>query len=262
MATERPRGLPAVAATPAPVAPRYFTASRAPRYSLLYALPLLLLYEGLAAVLPGAAAGGVRNGADVMLTRLFIAIAGSRGPLLFGVALIGTAGFLVARDLRRHPGRLRPGVFAGMFAESVLLAMLFGVVVGTITARLLGRFAMLAIGGGQIATMDAPTQVMLSLGAGLYEELLFRVLLVSALAYLFRALPLVGVRLGGVLAAVVGALLFSAFHYIGPYGDALELRSFVFRFISGIFFSGLFLLRGFGIVAWTHALYDVFLVAM
>ena len=58
---------------------------------------------------------------------------------------------------------------------------------------------------------------------------------------------------------LLGALIFSAFHYIGPYGDRLELGSFTFRTIAGVLFSGLYLLRGFGITAWTHALYDVFL---
>ena len=46
---------------------------------------------------------------------------------------------------------------------------------------------------------------------------------------------------------------------MGPYGDHLELASFAFRAIAGVLFSGLYLLRGFGITAWTHALYDVFL---
>ncbi len=55
--------------------------------------------------------------------------------------------------------------------------------------------------------------------------------------------------------------MFSAFHYIGPYGDPLRLDSFVFRMIAGLFFSGIYLLRGFGITAWTHALYDIFLLA-
>ena len=101
---------------------------------------------------------------------------------------------------------------------------------------------------------------MVSLGAGLYEELVFRVVLVSALAWVgSRAL---GWRswTAGVWATVTGALVFSAFHYIGPYGDPLRLESFVFRAIGGLFFSGLYLLRGFGITAWTHALYDVFLL--
>jgi hypothetical protein len=61
------------------------------------------------------------------------------------------------------------------------------------------------------------------------------------------------------VAALLAALLFSAFHYVGPYGDPWTLSSFVFRFLAGLLFSVLFLLRGFGIAAWTHALYDIFL---
>jgi hypothetical protein len=60
-----------------------------------------------------------------------------------------------------------------------------------------------------------------------------------------------------VTAALGGALIFSAFHYVGAYADPFSLQSFVFRALAGLFFSALFLLRGFGITAWTHALYDV-----
>ncbi|MFI5229672.1 MAG: CPBP family intramembrane glutamic endopeptidase, partial [Gemmatimonadales bacterium] len=105
-----------------------------------------------------------------------------------------------------------------------------------------------------------PTRLMLSLGAGLYEELFFRVLLVGGLAAGARIVLGLGQRAGGVLAATVGALVFAAFHYIGPYGDPLQLQSFVFRTLSGLAFSGLYLLRGFGITAWTHALYDAMLL--
>ena len=100
---------------------------------------------------------------------------------------------------------------------------------------------------------------MISLGAGIYEELLFRVILVSGLAWIARRLLGWSATASGVFAVVVGALIFSAFHYIGPYGDRWELSSFTFRAVAGVLFSGLYLLRGFGITAWTHALYDVFL---
>jgi len=62
-----------------------------------------------------------------------------------------------------------------------------------------------------------------------------------------------------VFAVCLGALIFSAFHYIGPYGEPLELGSFTFRTVAGLLFSGLYVLRGFGITSWTHALYDVLL---
>jgi membrane protease YdiL (CAAX protease family) len=106
---------------------------------------------------------------------------------------------------------------------------------------------------------NLPTQLMISLGAGIYEELLFRVLLVSGMAWLMTRIFHWRATAGGIFAVVIGALIFSAFHYMGPYGDDLQLASFTFRAVAGVLFSGLYLLRGFGITAWTHALYDVFL---
>ncbi len=108
--------------------------------------------------------------------------------------------------------------------------------------------------------MPTATKRMLSLGAGLYEELLFRVLLVGSLVWAGKRLLGLRPLVAGIWAALIGALVFSAFHYIGPYGDRLAAYSFVFRTIAGLAFSALFLLRGFGITAWTHALYDAFLL--
>jgi membrane protease YdiL (CAAX protease family) len=101
-----------------------------------------------------------------------------------------------------------------------------------------------------------------SLGAGLYEELLFRVLLAGGLAWALRAGLGWRPAVAGGTAVLVSALVFSAFHYVGPYGDTLQLTSFVFRAVAGIFFSALYVTRGFGITAWTHALYDVFLLVL
>lgn len=239
---------------------RYWDASRSHRYSLLFALPLLLLYEGLASLLPREAMGGIRNGADVLLTRLFIAVAGGYGPLLFMFVLGGVATWLILRDLRAHAGELRGAVFAGMLLESAVLAVAFGFVVGLVTAQLLGVLPVLAL--AQTNQLSWLQQLTVSLGAGLYEELLFRVLLVSALAGVAKVVFGWHPKAAGIFATLIGALIFSAFHYIGAYGDTLGVQSFVFRAVGGVFFSALFLMRGFGIVAWTHALYDVFLLLM
>jgi hypothetical protein len=239
----------------------YFALSRAPRYSVLFALPLLLAYEALAALLSGSA-GGMRNGADVLLKQAFSLVAGPYGNLILMAAVILGGVWFVARDLRKSGDSLRPRVFVGMLAESAVLAVLFGIVVGTLTAQLLGSMHLLSIGVDQSHVERAGwwTRLMLSLGAGLYEELFFRVLLVGGLAWGAKVAFGVGQRGAGVIATIVGALAFSAFHYIGPYGDPLELQSFLFRAISGVAFSALFLVRGFGITAWTHALYDAFLL--
>ncbi len=238
----------------------YWQTSRAPRYSLLFALPLLIFYQVLAALAPPGPDGmGVRNGADVILESVFIWLAGAWGPRLFMLCLIGVGAWLIAKDVRANRGSLTPSVLGGMLLESVCLSLVFGVVVGGLTAALLGTPPPpMAIGSAP--PLARSTMLMLSIGAGIYEELLFRVVLVGLLAW--GAAKLLGWRplVAGIAATILGALIFSAFHYIGPYGDPLDVYSFVFRTIAGLFFSGLYLLRGFGITAWTHALYDVFLL--
>jgi len=230
----------------------YWQASRSPRYSLLFALPLLIFYQVLVAAVPAGPHGGVRNGADVLLQAAFVWLAGSWGPRLFMACLIVVGLWFVAKDLRAHPGHLRAPVFGLMLGESIGLALVFGIVVGGLTAALLGAPPPLAFGRGTI--------LMLSLGAGIYEELLFRVLLVGFFAWLARGVLGFRPLIAGTCATIAGALIFSAFHYIGPYGDPWQVYSFVFRTIAGLFFSALYLTRGFGITAWTHALYDVFLL--
>jgi Type II CAAX prenyl endopeptidase Rce1-like len=236
----------------------YFAASRSPRYSVLFALPLLIGYEALAAAAARPGAGELRNGADALLRAAFIAAAGARGPALLMGAIILFGLGMVVRDLRKSRERPRLSTFAIMLGESALLAVLFGLVIGALTAQLMGSLHALAL--GQIEQSTWPTRLMLSLGAGLYEELFFRVLLVSGLAAGAKIVLGFGRRGAGIFAAVVAALIFSAFHYIGPYGDKLQLSSFVFRALSGLAFSGLYLTRGFGITAWTHALYDAFIL--
>jgi hypothetical protein len=221
----------------------YWEASRSPRYSLLFALPLLVLYQILATLQPAGRQGSLRNGADVILESLFIALAGRQGPLLFMLCVIAAGLWLVARDLRRRGGgaRLRGSVFALMLAESTALALGFGIAVAALTSQLVRPPAMIA--PAQLDTHDWWSRLMLSVGAGIGHAVL-------------------GWRpaVAGVWATLLGAMLFSAAHYVGPYGDRLTLYSFVFRMIAGLFFSALYLLRGFGITAWTHALYDLFLL--
>ena len=238
----------------------YWQVSRAPRYSLLFALPLLIIYEVLAALAPAGPSGmTIRNGADVALQAIFVWLAGAWGPRLFLLILIGVGAWLIAKDIRANRSSIRLPVLAGMLLEAILLALAFGIVVGSLTTVLLGGPPpAMAIGFAQ--KIDRATLLMISLGAGIYEELLFRVLLVGFLAWtankVFGWRPLVA----GIAATVLGALIFSAFHYIGPFGDRLDVYSFVFRTIAGLFFSALYLMRGFGLTAWTHALYDVLLL--
>jgi hypothetical protein len=240
----------------------YWYEVRAPRYSLSFAFPLLVAYELLAFTLSRGEVTGVRNGADVLLKSLFLMLGGRDGLAVFGIVLVGGGAAVAWRDYRRS-GQIRPRYFVWMAAESVLYALAFGLVAGTLTILLLPGLSVVrnapALGAGFLAQWSLPTQLMISLGAGIYEEVLFRVILVSGLAWLATIGFAWSTSRANVFAVCLGALIFSAFHYIGPYGESWELGSFTFRTVAGLLFSGLYVARGFGITAWTHALYDVFL---
>jgi hypothetical protein len=232
----------------------YLRLTRTHTYSILFAVPLLLLYEVGAARLAADGDAALRNGADVLL-RSLLAAGGVRGTLALTGLLIGVGAVVIAAEQRRRRVRVRLAPFAGMMLESVLYAMALGVVVGGATSWVLGGLP-LSAGRGSLLTLTLTESVVLSLGAGVYEELVFRVLLVGGLFGIFVSSGLPRGR-SAAFSVLVAALVFSAFHYIGPYGDAWALPSFLFRFLAGLAFSTLFVLRGFGIVAWTHALYDV-----
>ena len=231
---------------------RYLALSRTHTHSLVFALPLLLLYEAGAVAIAVGPSPDVRNGADVILRSLLIA-GGMTGTAALTGLLIAVGTLLVLAERRRRAVQLRAGILLGMLAESALYALLFGAAVASAT-----RWVLQPLLQAGMTALSTREQMVLSLGAGLYEELVFRVLLAGGLDAAFRT---VGAgRLGaGAAAALLSAVVFSAFHYIGPYGDPWVLESFTFRLLAGLAFSALFLLRGFGITAWTHALYDVFL---
>lgn len=234
----------------------YFALTRTHSYSLLFALPLFLLYEAGAVYLWRAEGSGLRNGADVLLRSLLL-IAGVRGTAALAVAVSLAAVVLIVWERRRKRIPLRAAPFAGMAVESVLYALALGVVVGTATQQLLEVLALQA--GTSLESLPATQGIVLSLGAGLYEELFFRVLLCGGIFGALRGSGLSPFQ-AGALAVLLASVIFSAFHYVGPYGDTWEISSFLFRFLAGVAFSLLFLLRGFGITAWSHALYDVFIV--
>jgi len=233
----------------------YLARSRAPRYSVLFALPLLLLYEGFSALLTGSAVDGVRNGADVLLKSLFVGLGGRNGLVAFGVVLLLGGAYLVWTDRRKSNEPLEPRIFGFMLAESAAYATLFGFVVGWLTTVLLRGPRGLSVGG--LGSLSLPTQLVVSLGAGIYEELVFRVLLVGALLWGMRAVLGTGKALSAAGAVIVSALVFSSFHYMGSLGDTFTVSSFTFRAIAGLAFSLVYVMRGFGIAAWTHALYDL-----
>lgn len=234
----------------------YWAESSRPMASLVFITPLLIVYEAGVLILGPQA---VRNGADVWLRQLLDWVGFGQYFLL---PVLTVSILLGWHYTTRQRWRLSSGILYGMISECVLLAILLRLLLA-----LQGTFfhAMSEPAPQAAVSLDVSSTVrgfVGFLGAGVYEELLFRLILLSLVGWVLRR---VGAWRGlSVFAAVfLTSLLFAAAHYVGPHGEPLEWLSsvfwfsFLFRFLAGVFFSVLFVYRGFGIAAGTHAGYDI-----
>jgi hypothetical protein len=221
----------------------YWQISRTPLTSLIFSLPLILMYEGGVIIL---GYGSPRNGADVWLRQFLDQIGFGAYFLLPFLTIVG---LLAWHHIAHDTWHFRAGILLGMAAESLLWAFLLITI-----ANLHETF-------WTVAVDNAPLVNLLSrfvgyCGAGLYEEVLFRLILLPTLIWLLRRCGVTPIS-AGVCAVCTTSVLFSAAHYVGPLGEPFYLYSFTFRTLAGLFFSTLFLTRGFGITAGSHATYDL-----
>jgi membrane protease YdiL (CAAX protease family) len=234
----------------------YLHRSRSAWYSFLFVLPLLAFYHAAILITNLGQGGVVVNGADALLQAALHAL-GAGGWFTSGWFVAAVAGFWIYRKDATAREALQPRTFALMLGESALYAALFGgVVAGIVRALMPWVHTGLQLG----PSLGVGRSLALSLGAGLYEELVFRVLGMGGLYWLLRRFTAISEMAAAVAAVVVSSLIFSLFHYLGPMGDTFQLASFVFRFVAGVVLAALFRWRGFGIAATTHALYDVLVV--
>lgn len=232
----------------------YFRNTHNLLYSFLLSLPLFLLYEALILISQPESSQIVRISVDVWIKTLFSFL--GVNVMSFSLLIVALAGLFI---LYKERERLRTLNF-GYFPLLILEAAIYAVVVAIISGFLVS-FVVNSINSDPIATLSTTQKIALSLGAGLYEELFFRVILVSLFTLLFTRL--FDKRWAAITAAItLSAMLFSALHYVGTFGDAFTLNSFLFRFIFGILLNGIYVWRGFGMAAWTHALYDVMVISM
>ena len=105
-------------------------------------------------------------------------------------------------------------------------------------------------------------QFYLAIGAGIWEELVFRVWLIGLiLIFMIRIVGYNGI-FAALLAIIISSVLFSLFHYLGPFSENFAFKSFYLRTLAGIFLGSLYLIRGFGISVYTHIIYDLAIISL
>jgi hypothetical protein len=232
----------------------YWSLTRSPLHCLIFLLPLLILYELGLFWLAGSQANELRNGADHWM-RGWLQEQGWDFPWLLPVLVIGT---LFAWQLIGHfSWQIRVDTLVGMAAESLLFAcvlLLLGQLQETVFQQYATRLDMAIPPPGAIGSQWC--QTVSYMGAGVYEEVLFR-LLALPLVFVCLRLLMVPDRWAMVAAVFVTSVMFSLAHYVGTHGDTFSYFSFIFRMIAGCLFAILFVLRGFGVTVGSHAAYDV-----
>jgi len=130
------------------------------------------------------------------------------------------------------------------------------------------RLSLTADGGGDEPGRSLLANIVTGIGAGIYEELVFRLVLICLLMLLFQDALRLSHANAVVLSVLISAALFSAHHHVDFFSgqpnatDPFNVTEFAFRTIAGIYFAALFAVRGFGITAGTHAFYNIIAVSI
>ena len=205
--------------------------------SLVLIFPLLLAYE------IGVLFAGRVNGAD-LVTRVVLDAAGSRAAYLAIYALVAVGFLMWIRHTRRW-GTLRLALAGPVILEAAVYALTLGAVASLIVDRLLG------LGLGAPAVISA-------LGAGVHEELVFRLALIAALVALADPLS---PRFAVAFAIAGSSVLFAAAHHLGAHGEPWTVHAFAFRAVCGLAFGAMFWFRSLAHAVYAHVLYDILVAA-
>lgn len=232
----------------------YWAEARKPLVCLVFLAPLLLIYELGVISMGGSQPELIRNGADYWM-RSWLSQLGLTQTFLLPALIVGT--LLMWHIVLKHPWKFSGETLLGMFAESLLFAFCL-IILGQVQDL---AFQQLPQPVTMFIERESASRVVSFVGAGVYEEVMFRLLLLPLCYLLFRGM-LLEVRPSAVLAIISTSLIFSLAHYVGASGDQFSVFSFTFRTVAGLFFAGLFFLRGFGITVGAHATYDVIVGVM
>lgn len=218
-------------------------------FSLIAIAPLLFFYEYYIHEFNKEQVLQVRNAAEVTIKKS-VALVGLYEPWHFALLYVAFTLAVLYAARQQNMSLLRIPYWGGVVFESLVYAALFGLVTKSITDFLLSLQMSM-----NITQTSLWPQLLLAIAAGIYEELLFRLLLVGSLLLIFRSLLDSKMLLQVLLASFVSAALFALFHYHSL--EFVRWNSFLFRLVAGFILSLLYIYRGLAIAVYTHTFYDI-----
>lgn len=252
----------------------YWIRSQRPLQGMFFLLPLILLYElGTVIYATDQANGVTRYIYARSLLSDFFELLGVTGYYLPGLIVVVL--LLSWHMVRRDPWRFELRLYAMMWAESIVLALpLFVYALILFREPLTGMTQGVADGLGSLDFLGQTVasarpasgqdgwqaQLVFSIGAGIYEELLFRLIGIALLHMVLVDVLALPEHFGATGAIVLSALVFALYHFSED--NPFTPSKCLFYTGAGVYFAAVYVLRGFGIVAGTHAAYDVIVVML
>ncbi|MBR57195.1 MAG: hypothetical protein CMH54_03960 [Myxococcales bacterium] len=210
--------------------------------ALLLIIPWLIIYN-LGTILTDFR---TMNGVD-LFTPAVIRLSGLKGFLICNGLILLVGGFTYFRTIKNK--NKTPLTFTDplyLLAE----AALYSAILGTLVAM-----AMSEVPYVSITVPEKGLYVFISAGAGVYEELIFRMLMIAGLlAWLEsggRKAPFIHTS----IALIISSVVFSLAHYLGP--ESFQLYTFLYRTFAGLLLGGIFLVRGLAVAVYTHVMYNL-----
>lgn len=223
-----------------------------PLTSAILVFPLFVLYQ------VGILTSTGQNGVD-FTTRAFVELCRKDLGTYLVVLGVLVAAYVAVLVLLRQRETFSPRAFLPALAESAFYALTMGSLIIFVMHQFVRVGPGLSTAASSGAGFDPLGILVISAGAGLHEELIFRVIGVSGLAWLFAGLT--GEQRAWIIALVVSSFAFSLAHHIGPAGEAFTFAAFVYRLLAGVFFALVYQIRGFAVAVYTHFLYDVYVLS-
>lgn len=209
-----------------------------PLDSLVFLLPFIIFYEAVVLL------GDIRAPRVVAfdLMEQFFALFGTTGFWLPGLAVVII--LLATHAAARLPWKIDKRAVGLMAVETI---------VWSLPLLAVSRYVQLLSAQREVGLADLGVCV----GAGIYEELIFRLVLISLLVMIGSDLLRFSTSATLASAVLISAVLFALHHHPPFGGERFTAYKFSFRSLAGVYLGVIFVFRGYGPAAGTHIAYNL-----
>lgn len=242
----------------------YWTLSTRPLHALVFLIPLVTLYElGSMFYLHNRDSGQLTRIRAEKLLQMFFSQFGDFGLFVPGIAVLTVLFFW--HVLSKDRWLVRGMVVIGMYLEAAMWVLPL-IVLAAVISDATRQLAAAGLPIVDLQQMSWEARATISVGAGIFEELLFRIAGISLVHFVMKDVLGAKQATAAIVAVALTALAFAIYHpgvlnattwYLPWTWYVVSWQKLIFFTLAGVYFACIYIYRGFGVVVGTHAIYDI-----